>query len=294
MWGQIGLISRSAGLFGLSVLLSVVAFVNEVWHDQGRVDQRLVRCLEKGSCIMKTRMLLAMFCALLVAGFAAVGAQAQDGILVTNLHGVEVWSFPQPSPGEGLLATKLVLQHQDPNQKLVTFSGLSITGALHQVFIQGRTLDPTPTVDSFLPSDPAEVVNADSHLLIVGDNVGGGAGQGFTGIDEANDLSDPTGISDAVFKAGVGNLFSNMPTDAFFLDTPYQANSVELAYLVAPVTAAQADPLVYLNLRVLGTFPDDPPVSWSGTDLAIPFTPEPTGLALAAFGLLGLAGLRRR
>ena len=55
---------------------------------------------------------------------AATTARAQEPFILDVLGGVEVWSVPQPAPGEGYEATDIVLRTVDPAAKLVTFENL--------------------------------------------------------------------------------------------------------------------------------------------------------------------------
>jgi hypothetical protein len=122
-------------------------------------------------------------------------ATAQDlEIVVAELGGVSVVSIPQPSPLPGLLATKVVLRTA-PENKIITFENVKITGALHQVFV--AFFDPvgvlqTPSISPPLPDIlPPEWIAADSHILISRPMVGGETNGAYDRIFEVNDLSNP-------------------------------------------------------------------------------------------------------
>ena len=64
---------------------------------------------------------------------AASFVQAQDPFVLETRGGVEVWSVPQPTPGEGYQSTNIVLRGVDPASKLVTFENLRFDGDLAQL-----------------------------------------------------------------------------------------------------------------------------------------------------------------
>ena len=75
---------------------------------------------------------------------------ASAQMLVDTQDGIELWSIPQPSPGAGLVATKIVFQTVDSaGTDIVTYDGLQITGQLHQVAFPGRQTTPTPSLQTF-------------------------------------------------------------------------------------------------------------------------------------------------
>ena len=145
----------------------------------------------------------------------------------------------------GLLATTISVETTNVNHRVVTLDNVSITGDVHQIW-SGLIPQPTPN-RGFVVGGPlfhAQWASADTHLLIDERAVGGGAGGAYAGISETNDGLDPTQIvprlplSSAGFaaSAGIGSLESLTPTDAFFLDTPFQTNFVDFAYVVTPLT----------------------------------------------------------
>ncbi len=199
------------------------------------------------------RSRLPVWCAIAFLGLPALAA-AQPFVL-TARGGVEIWSEPQPNPGPGLRATKLVLRTEEPADRIVTFENIAITGDVHQVFdtpFQFPTPNPDTLVDSTLFN--GSWGDFDSHLLLTPSMIGGGAGGGFNGISESNDgslgsggLPKSSGGFDA--RTGIGDLAMAAPTDAFFLDTPFQTNEVDFAYVVTPVAGGD----VLLTLGVLGS-----------------------------------------
>ena len=80
-------------------------------------------------------------------------------------------------------------------------------------------------------------------------------------------------------------------TDAFFLDTPFQTNELQLAHIVV----RNEDPTVFLSIGALGegfiNSGDDGGAAWEGLAISIP---EPASGLLALCSILGLAAFRRR
>ena len=240
-------------------------------------------------------------------GFSLPALGSTDPFILSTLGGVEVWSEPQSDPAAGFQATKLVLRTTSPTASIVTFENIAVTGALHQVF-DSILMNPTPHPDTL--ADSASFNGSwgvfDSHLLITPSMVGGSAGGGFAGISESNDGSFGSGglpPSSGGFnaKTGIGDLAMASPTDAFFLDTPFQSNEVEFAYLVTPVGGAG----VFLTLGVLGdgivNSGDPGGARWgfgpASGPLPILFrnpVPEPAVGLLGAMAGLGLWAVRRR
>jgi hypothetical protein len=131
--------------------------------------------------------------------------------------------------------------------------------------------------------------------------IGGGAGGSYGGIGETNDLS--IGLIDGLPPAsdfdpvsGVGPISMANETDAFFLDTVFQSNDVQLAYLVAQDGAAPA----LLTLGVLGEGitnsgePGGAQWGFGGNPDPLPLIPEPASGLLALCAAFGLAAIRRR
>lgn len=246
---------------------------------------------------------VAMVCVVLMARFNSP-VKAQE-ILLSALGGVEVYSVPQPAPAGGFVATKILLRTSDSNAKIVTFENIKISGDVHQVF-DSVVMDPTPNADTV--GDSALFNGAwgvfDSHLLITPDMVRGEAGNGYSGIFETNNgafgnggLPPSSGGSDAM--TGIGDLTMVNQTDAFFLDTPFQSNEVEYAYLVTPAGTAGGN--VFLTLGVLGDGivnsgdPGGASFGFNGNEpVLVQFIPEPaTGLLVALAGI-GLLAIRQR
>jgi len=251
---------------------------------------------------MKTRRL---FAALRVAGsllVAATVAQAQDPFMLGNAGGVEVWSVPQADPADGIEAANIVLR-SPAGTKIVTFENLLIDGDVHQVWLSGPFAAPTAKGAPVAgPTYDASWIPLDSHLLIESSMVGGGAGGSYGEISETNDGSNgELGLPPASGfppSAGFGPIQMKAATDAFFLDTPFQSNEVNLAYLVSPKDAVAAGGTISLTLGVLGegivnsgeaggAFFDALPVSLSQV-------PEPASGLMALMSLLGLGLLRRK
>jgi hypothetical protein len=245
--------------------------------------------------------------AAIMLGLASPALGSTGPFILSTRGGVEVWSEPQADPAAGFRATKVVLRTTSPTASVVTFENIAVTGAVHQVF-DSIVMDPTPHPDTLADS---AVFNSswgvfDSHLLITPSMVGGAAGGGFSGISERHDgslgsggLPPSSGGSNA--KTGIGDLAMASPTDAFFLDTPFQGSELEFAYLVTPVGGAG----VFLTLGALGqgivNSGDPGGARWGfGPDdgpLPVLFrnpVPEPAAGLLGAVAGLGLWAARRR
>lgn len=211
-----------------------------------------------------------------------------SGFRIGARGGVEVWNIPRPSPGPGFVAAEIELRAVDPRARLVTFEDLEFAGELVQVWLPtlgGRDVS-TPKAP-WPATYPGEWAPFDSRILIEPSMVGGGAGAGYSGIDESNDrsLTPIKGLPQAFGKdapAGVGGIAMEDSSDAFFLGTSFQAHTVRLAYLVATRNAAENGRLS-MSLGVLGERvvnsgqPDG--AQWGGREnpkpLTIPFFPEP-------------------
>jgi hypothetical protein len=243
---------------------------------------------------------------------AATVAQAQEPSVVGSRGGVDVWWVPQPDPGPGYSAGNIVLKTTDENARIVTFENLRIDGPLVQTWLSGAFGGPTakgaPTAG---PTYDASWIEYDSHLFIREDGpnmIGGGAGGAYGGISEDNDESigaigglPPASGFDPV--SGVGSIYMAAPTDAFFLDTDFQSNEVDLAYVVTETDPAAADghiPLLTLGVLGEGIVNSGDPggANWGFGDnpeaLAIMAIPEPASGLLALCSILGLAAAFRR
>ena len=205
---------------------------------------------------MKKRRLFAALGAIGSLLVAATVGQAQ--IELGSAGGVTVWSTPVENPPAGTVATNISLT-SDEGTKLVTFENVAIRGQVQQVWdaltMSAATQGTAKGAPAAGPLYSADWVPSDSHLVVTMAMVGGQAGGGYTGIFDENDgsLGDggltPTAASAAL--VGIGDISMLAPTDAFFLDTQFQTNSVDWAYIVAPATAA-ADGHVTMTLGVLG------------------------------------------
>jgi hypothetical protein len=225
-----------------------------------------------------------------------------DRILLAARGGVEVWSVPQPSPGPGFVATRIELRASYPAAKLVTIEALHIDGSLIQIWLPTKpdTLISTPKAP-WPTSYPGEWAPYDSRILIKPSMVGGGAGAGYDGIDESNDRSlkpiqELPPFLGKTAPAGLGDISMEQGTDAFFLDTRFQSERVELAYLVARSRDAAAGDFK-MNLGVLGSGVTNSGLpggaQWGGHEnpeaLPISFFPEswdPAHILLARRGSL--------
>ena len=182
----------------------------------------------------------------LITGCLLVGdretalVHAQQPFMFDARGGIELWSEPQPEPGPGYRATKIVLRTVDPAARIVTFEDIALTGNVVQTWLSGAAGEPTAQGEPTPGANyAAEWAPYDSHLLIDNAMVGGGAGGGYGGISEANDgsIGQIAGLPAAASgppESGIGAISMADPTDAFFLDPAFQSNVVDLAYLVTP------------------------------------------------------------
>ena len=238
---------------------------------------------------MKKIRLLSAFCCLVGTVLLATSVVQAQPFLLDSRGGVEVWSVPQPDPGPGYEAANILLRASDPTAKLVTFENVAFEGELVQTWLD--SIFGTPTSKNVVagPTYPADWIPYDSHLNISSmpapTMIGGEAGNGFTGINEENDMSigQIPGLSDVMgvpSVSGIGSISMVEPTDAFFLDTDFQTNEVNLAYLVAPKDPAGAAGHISMTLGVLGegiVNSGDP----GGAQWGFGENPEPLAIALA-------------
>ncbi len=258
---------------------------------------------------MKRRRLFgSVSCVLGMFLVAATVAQAQAPSVVGTRGGVDVWWVPQPDPGPGYSAGNIVLKTTDENAKIVTFENLKIEGGIVQTWLSGPFAAPTakgaPTAG---PTYDASWIPYDSHVLIRDLNpnmVGGGAGGSYGGITEDNDglIGAIAGLPQASGfdpNSGIGSIHMGAETDAFFLDTAFQANELDLAYVVTQTGAAAAAGEILLTLGVLGegivNSGDPGGANWGfGDNPGALVVPEPASGLLALCSILGLAVIRRR
>jgi hypothetical protein len=238
--------------------------------------------------------------ALLLCG-ACAGMLGAETLFDTR-GGVELWLEPD-SPGPtvpGLVGLKVILKTKEPSHNFVTFENVNAAGPeLHQVFLPGESgPTPTPNVDSFDPTTPVDWIASDSHLLIKRSMIGGEIGVGYDGITEDNDGSDFANADNLLSQVGgkrpatgAGSINGGDAADAFFLDVPYQTNSVDLYHLVAGAGSE-----VCLDMVLLHTGFHLNPVTYGrgGEHLCIPFVPEPSTAILRGLTSVILLGLRRR
>ena len=219
-----------------------------------------------------------------------------------------MWSVPQPDPGEGYEATKIVLRGVDPASQLVTFENLRFDGAFVQTWLSGPFGVETSKDILAGPSYPAEWIPFDSHVLITSRNplmFGGSTGCNFNCISETNDMSigQIPGLPIAAGTpsvSGVGSIAMAEPTGAFFLAPLFQLNEIDFAYLVRQ-TDANADGDLTMTLGVLGNGivnsgePGGASFGFNGNaPVLIRFIPEPSTSLLAIFALAATTFVRRR
>lgn len=217
--------------------------------------------------------------------------RTEGGVAFARVGSIEYVAIPQRAP-DGALATVVAARTTEPGQRIVTIYDFKTTGDLHHTWLPG-SFGPVPTVTSeFPPTIPAEWSAYDSHLLIESSMIGANFDQGYAGINESNDASDPIGIGqelplvhDLSAITGLGELQMEIPTGTFFFDTPFQTDFVELAYLVTPAVmpddAAMGE--AFLTIGVLGGDQDNQPLPDLGVlglnpPIGIPFFPEPCDL----------------
>lgn len=203
---------------------------------------------------MRTRPFLLVTLSLL---FIVTNCNAQDHVFA-EWNGVQLLSIPQPSPGEGFIATKIQARSVDTRLPLVTYTGLSISNA-HQTWLDspfqsanGNALGPPVAGPTYAP----EWVPYDSHLLIRPETVGGEVLQSYFGITETNDGTSPASgslptIMDDTISALTGYGQIEMPdlTGGFFVLPEFQHHTHDVAYLV---TRADGSQEVELSVGILG------------------------------------------
>ncbi len=205
---------------------------------------------KRNGIMNKGRLLRAFGCVVGTVLLATTVVQAQGPFILDVRGGVEVWSVPQPDPGPGYEATKVVLRGVDPASKPVTFENLRFDGELVQTWLSGPFGTDTSKNVVAGPTYPAEWIPFDSHLLISSmpppSMIGSDSENGFNGISETNDnsIGQIPGLSlvqDRVPPvSGIGPISMVDPTDTFFLDSAFQTNEVSLAYLVGQTGVAAA------------------------------------------------------
>lgn len=237
-----------------------------------------------------------------------LAAWQSSGFVFAETGPLELVAIPQRAP-DGLVATAVAIRTKDPTHRIVTFDGLEITGAAHQVFLPdlfrpSRGI-PTPNgVGLFPPLDEIDGIarwnQADTQLLIRADMVGASGGAGFAGITEENDMSDPVALQPTAERfariAGMGPLMMDLPTDAFFLWGDNQANYVELTRIVTLADPSGEPAGVFLKVGIQGSDANRNPLSFHdiiGLDepLQIPFFVQPCDFD--SDGVCGQADLDR-
>ena len=226
----------------------------------------------------------------------------EEGVFAT-LGGVELVSKPVDLGRDDYIATIVEARTTDPNASLVTYTNISITGAVHQV--HGSISSAlAPAGNAFEEAAgalyAAEWGALDTHLLLTEAQIAGGV----FGVQESNDGSfgnagfEPLPTT-AAAVAGIGPLQNTAPTDAFFVQPEFQLSSIDFAYIVTPVGAGA----VNMTLGLLGSGIVD-----AGTEGGAAFgydgnpavvvpqviVPEPNAGLMAMMSVLGLLGLRRR
>lgn len=260
------------------------------------------------------KLSIATICGMALYSLFVASPQAMgQGVMIAELGGVSMITIPQPSPGAGLMATKVVLQ-TDPANKLVTYENIQTTDA-YQVWLPGAfggPPGPTPYVDSAGWGQlPPEWIATDSHILITPSMVAGGAGMAHAGIGELNDEGNQGGTNESLpllggqapAVSGVGPIAMDMPTDAFFVAPEFQINTVDLGYFVTQTDdGINPKTQVELTVGVLGEGivdsgqPGGASFGFNGNDpvgVFIP-VPEPATALLAGFASLAVLGFRRR
>ena len=214
-------------------------------------------------------------------------SRVEAEIVFAGRGGVELVSIPQPSPGDGLLATIVHFRTVDPAARIVTFEGFDFMGNLHQVRLPVSS-NPTPNLDAWDREEVSTEFSStwmayDSHILLKQQWLGGSAGCGFSCMVEANDesttgLLQPNSSPDTI--TGYGAIFRRNDNEAaFFVPTPRQQSEIEFAYLVVSAD----NPNILMNGAILGlgiengefgttkgaSFGFDEPI-------LVPFVPEPS------------------
>lgn len=246
---------------------------------------------------MMRNLRLILVCAL---GTLLIGIQAnaQTGVQ-QSAGGVDAVFTPDAvQPTEGLVTGILSLESA-PGTKIVTYDNISFSN-VHQVGVPGRNrTDPTAVADDWFDlGTPPEWMANDSYILIRGpgsdeSDVGGQVGGGYAGITETNDESDPVGLGDGGLHqlpfwdgidpapAGVGDINTPLPTDAFFTVSALQTNNVQFARV-----AGIAGTTSHVTLGVLGESIENCTVAGDGTrsgacfDFDIDWTGPPAGVEI--------------
>lgn len=235
-------------------------------------------------------------------------AQNTDEIVVDTRGGVQVLSIPQPTPLDGLLATKLVFRTENPDHTVVTIEGLSFAGDVHQAWLEGPLGGPTASLPSASPTYHEDWIATDGHLFFDANCIACASGFGDI-LTETNDGSTNERFAHLLPQAsaglgaltGFGELRFQSRQDAFFFKTENQTNEVEFAYLVTTAATDESPAgVVTMSIGLLGegiiNSGNPGGAQWGlddGAPLVIPFyvVPEPAGLQVCWIALL--IGLRR-
>ncbi len=233
-------------------------------------------------------------------------ALSDAAMMFAESDGIQLYSVPQPSPGQGFSAAIIQARATNPDYSIVTLGNIRI-GSAHQVWsdVDGTKMSTSkfPVTGPLLPTDWIEL---DSHLVISPDMVGGNGGAGYDGIDEANDgsttgilPSDLSSVEAATPFAGYGDIQMADSTDGFFLTRESRGNSIDLAYVVAENGRIEDIP-VTLTAGVLGSAgsPDSEFFAMFGFDspITVPIAvPEPaSGLGFLYVVAFAFGRFRRR
>ena len=235
-------------------------------------------------------------------------ADAQ-GVVIAELGGVELlvnYSYVDGDPANPL-AIRVSARAVDPAGTLVTFTNVSFSGTVQQVWdsVVGTSTARGRPGGSALYN--AAWADWDSHLSITPSMAVSPAGGGYTGIDEANDksLGDgglPPSADGIAASVGLGGIAMQSPTDAFFVSPEFQKRSIDIAYIVDG-TPAPSDIWMTIGFWGFGVVNEETeggasfgydPIAGTTAPICINCIPEPTSCLLTAFAVLSSQGLRRR
>jgi hypothetical protein len=182
------------------------------------------------------------------------------------------------------------IRTKDSTHRISTFDHIEIGGEAHQIWCPGFLGGvPTPT------GIPANLIGsalglgqwneADTQILLRANQIGVGAGHGFSGIYETNDRVsrvhiDP--LTEPLVPAidGLGSIQMGQPTDIFSVGPEYQTSYIELYQFVTPADVGDESEGVFFSAGVQGGDANGDPLLFHDVfgiedPLQVPFFSQP-------------------